>query len=66
MSKMYYRTEVAEVLKSSLTNAIRKELTAFADSVGEESNIALRNRIAGMYDLIDTVQQDMEDAENDN
>lgn len=65
MSKIYYQEEIVDLIKVHLSDAIRSEITAFAGDITEVGNIALRNRIAGMYDLIDLVEKDLVEKEDD-
>ena len=57
MVSLYYKEELLEQMQMSISDAIREEIKAFADDNSEQANIALRNRIAGMYDLADIVEK---------
>ena len=57
MASLYYKNELLDEMKIQIADAVRKEIEAFADDNSEPANIALRNRIAGMYDLADIVKK---------
>ena len=57
MASLYYKEELLEQMQMSISDAVREEIKAFADDNSEQANIALRNRIAGMYDLADIVEK---------
>ena len=52
-------------LKTHVSDAVRMELNAFAEDTSETASIALRNRIAGMYDLIDVVVKKINEEEDE-
>lgn len=64
MAHLYYKHEFVDRLKTHVSDAVRKELNAFAEDTSETASIALRNRIAGMYDLIDVVVQNIDEEED--
>lgn len=54
MSKnLFYRNEMVDYLKAHALDLIIKELNSFAEDTGEAANIAFRNRVAGIIDMID-------------
>lgn len=64
MSKnLFYRNEMVDYLKASALDLITKELNSFAEDTGEAANIAFRNRVAGIIDMID--HMDTVTKEND-
>lgn len=63
MASLYYKNELLDEMKIQIADAVRKEIEAFADDNSEPANIALRNRIAGMYDLADVVEQSIKGEE---
>lgn len=65
MAKLYYKHEFVTKLKEYLADAVREELTAFSGDTSDNANIALRNRIAGMYDLISFVETAVKLEEDD-
>jgi len=65
MGNLYYKKEVLELLKVNLAEAVRAEITAFSEDLSEPGNIALRNRIAGMYDLVDIVEKKFSEEDGD-
>ena len=65
MGKLYYAHELNNLMKYHIADAVREEITAFADDTSEAGNMALRNRIAGMYDLADFIEKDLDKEEED-
>ena len=65
MAKLYYKNEFVEKLKLYLAEAVRVELNEFASDTTEAADSALRNRIAGMYDLIDLVERKLSEEEEE-
>lgn len=65
MSKLYYKNEFVDRLKTYLADGVRVELNVFATDLSDTASIALRNRIAGMYDLVDLVEQKINEEEED-
>lgn len=64
MSKnLFYRNEMVDYLKANALDLIIKELNSFAEDTGEAANIAFRNRVAGIIDMID--HMDTVTKEND-
>lgn len=64
MSKnLFYRNEMVDYLKAHALDLIIKELNSFAEDTGEAANIAFRNRVAGIIDMID--HMDTVTKEND-
>lgn len=64
MSKsLFYRNEMVDYLKANALDLIIKELNSFAEDTGEAANIAFRNRVAGIIDMID--HMDAVTKEND-
>lgn len=63
MASLYYKNELLDEMKIQIADAVRKEIEAFADDNSEPANIALRNRIAGMYDLADVVEKSIKGEE---
>ena len=63
MASLYYKNELLDERKIQIADAVRKEIEAFADDNSEPANIALRNRIAGMYDLADVVEKSIKGEE---
>ena len=63
MAGLYYKHEFVDRLKTHLSDAVRMELDAFADDISDTASFALRNRIAGMYDLIDIVEKKINEEE---
>jgi hypothetical protein len=64
MSKnLFYRNEMVDYLKAHALDLIIKELNSFAEDTGESANIAFRNRVAGIIDMID--HMDTVTKEND-
>ena len=63
MASLYYKNELLDEMKIQIADAVRKEIEAFADDNSEPANIALRNRIAGMYDLADVVEMSIKGEE---
>ena len=63
MASLYYKNELLDEMKIQIADAVRKEIEAFADDNSETANIALRNRIAGMYDLADVVEKSIKGEE---
>lgn len=64
MSKnLFYRNEMVDYLKANALDLIIKELNSFAEDTGEDANIAFRNRVAGIIDMID--HMDTVTKEND-
>ena len=65
MSKnLFYRNEMVDYLKAHALDLIIKELNSFAEDTGEAANIAFRNRVAGIIDMInhmDTVTKENDD-----
>ena len=57
MASLYYKNELLDEMKIQISDAVREEIKAFANDNSEQANIALRNRIAGMYDLADIVEK---------
>lgn len=57
MSKnLFYRNEMVDYLKANALDLITKELSTFAVDNTDTANIAFRNRVAGIIDLIDHMQ----------
>lgn len=57
MSKnLFYRNEMVDYLKAHALDLIIKELNSFAEDTGEAANIAFRNRVAGIIDMIDHME----------
>ena len=57
MSKnLFYRNEMVDYLKANALDLITKELNSFSDDTGEAANIAFRNRVAGIIDMIDHME----------
>ena len=65
MASLYYKNELLNEMKIQISNAIREEINAFADDNSEQANIALRNRIAGMYDLADIIEKSFKGEEEE-
>ena len=63
MASLYYKNELLDQMKIKISDAVREEINAFADDNSEQANIALRNRIAGMYDLADIVEKSIKGEE---
>ena len=63
MASLYYKNELLDQMKIQISDAVREEINAFADDNSEQANIALRNRIAGMYDLADIVEKSIKGEE---
>ena len=64
MSKQYYRyDEIVDCMKAHALDLIGDELNSFAEDTGEAANIAFRNRVAGIIDMID--HMDTVTKEND-
>ena len=63
MASLYYKNELLDKMKIQISDAVREEINAFADDNSEQANIALRNRIAGMYDLADIVEKSIKGEE---
>lgn len=65
MSKQYYRyDEIVDCMKAHALDLIGDELNSFAEDTGEAANIAFRNRVAGIIDMInhmDTVTKENDD-----
>ena len=63
-SNLFYRSEIVNYLKANALDLIGKELNCFSDDTSEAANIAFRNRVAGIIDMIDhmdTVTKEKED-----
>ena len=57
MSKnLFYRNEMVDYLKANALDLIIKELNSFTEDTGEAANIAFRNRVAGIIDMIDHME----------
>ena len=65
MASLYYKNELLDEMKIQIADAVRKEIEAFADDNSEPANIALRNRIAGMYDLADIIEKSFKGEEEE-
>lgn len=65
MSKQYYcYDEIVDCMKAHALDLIGDELNSFAEDTGEAANIAFRNRVAGIIDMInhmDTVTKENDD-----
>ena len=65
MSKQYYRyDEIVDCMKAHALDLIGDELNSFSDDNSEAGNIAFRNRVAGIIDMInhmDTVTKENDD-----
>lgn len=65
MSKQYYRyDEIVDCMKAHALDLIGDELNSFSDDNSEAANIAFRNRVAGIIDMInhmDTVTKENDD-----
>lgn len=57
MSKnLFYRNEMVDYLKAHALDLIIKELNSFAEDTGEAANIAFRNRVAGIIDMVNHME----------
>ena len=65
MGKLYYKNEFVDRLKMYLADGVRMELNGFATDTSEIASIAVRNRIAGMIDLVDLVEQKISEEEEE-
>ena len=55
-SNLFYRSEMVNYLKANALDLITKELNSFSDDTSEAANIAFRNRVAGIIDMIDHME----------
>ena len=63
-SNLFYRSEMVNYLKANALDLITKELNSFSDDTSEAANIAFRNRVAGIIDMIDHIEATTKEIEN--
>ncbi len=66
MSKQYYRyDEIVDCMKAHALDLIGDELNSFSEDTGEAANIAFRNRVAGIIDLINYMDTAIKETDDD-
>ena len=63
-SNLFYRSEMVNYLKSHALDLISDELSSFSDDNSDAGNIAFRNRVAGIIDMIDHMDAVTKENEN--
>ena len=64
-SNLFYRSEMVNYLKSHALDLIGHELNNFSDDNSDAGNIAFRNRVAGIIDLIDHMEVVTKEPDDD-
>ena len=64
-SNLFYRSEMVNYLKANALDLITKELNSFAEDTSDAGNIAFRNRVAGIIDMINHMDAVTKENEND-
>lgn len=66
MSKQYYRyDEIVDCMKAHALDLIGDELNSFSDDNSDAGNIAFRNRVAGIIDLINYMNTAIKETDDD-